>query len=120
MFESTIPGGAKEKQPTRGTGKPDAETISSWFCGMEGHAKKCVEIFCEFGNKTTQQLFNVATPCMDDHQFNEEEMESVGELSTFCSQIVLKYLYLARVGRPDILWSVNKLARAVTKWTKSL
>ena len=28
-------------------------------------------------------------------------------------------LYLARIGRPDILWSVNKLARAITKWTKS-
>ena len=38
---------------------------------------------------------------------------------TFCSQIVLKCLYLARIGRPDILWSVNKLARAVTKWTKT-
>ena len=56
---------------------------------------------------------------MDYHQFNEEENESVGELSTVSSQIVLKCLYLARNGRPDILWSVNKLARAVTKWTKS-
>ena len=28
-------------------------------------------------------------------------------------------MYLARIGRPDILWSVNKLARAVTKWTKA-
>ena len=35
---------------------------------------------------------------------------SVGELSTVCSQIVLKCLYLARIGRPDILWSVNKTA----------
>ena len=33
--------------------------------------------------------------------------------------MVLRCLYLARVGRPDKLWSVNKLARAVTKWTKS-
>ena len=33
---------------------------------------------------------------------------------------VLKCLYLARVGRPDILWSVNKLARAIEKWTKIL
>ena len=24
---------------------------------------------------------------------------------------------LTRIGRPDLLWSVNKLARAVTKWT---
>ena len=34
-----------------------------------------------------------------------------------CFQIVLKCLYLARIGRPDILWSVNKLARSITKWT---
>ena len=26
-------------------------------------------------------------------------------------------MYLARIGRPDILWSVNKLARAITKWS---
>ena len=26
---------------------------------------------------------------------------------------------MARIGRPDILWSVNKLARAVTKWTRA-
>ena len=26
---------------------------------------------------------------------------------------------MARTGRPDILWYVNKLARAVTKWTKA-
>ena len=74
---------------------------------MEGHAKKCVERFCELANKTTQQIYKVATPCMDDHQFKEEENESVGELSTACSQIVLKCLYLPRIGRPDILWSVG-------------
>ena len=45
-------------------------------------------------------------------------MKYVGELSSTCSQIVLKCLYLARIGRPDILWSVNKLARSITKWTK--
>ena len=32
---------------------------------------------------------------------------------------MLKCLYLARIGGPDILWSVNKFARAVTKWTKA-
>ena len=35
------------------------------------------------------------------------------------SQIFLKCLNLARIGRPDILWSVNKLARGVTKWTRA-
>ena len=72
-----------------------------------------------WSNKTTQQLYKVSTPCIDDHHFKEEETKSVGELSSTCSQIVLKCLYLARIGRPDILWSVNKLARSITKWTKA-
>ena len=49
----------------------------------------------------------------------KKELESIGELSQVCSQIVLKCLYLARNGRPDTLWSVNKLARSVTKWTQA-
>ena len=53
------------------------------------------------------------------HHFEEEETKSVGELSNTCSQIVLKCLYLARIGRPDILLSVHKLARSITKWTKA-
>ena len=54
-----------------------------------------------------------------DHHFKEEEMKSVGELSHVCSQLVLKCLYLERIGRLDILWSVNKFARSITKWTKA-
>ena len=68
---------------------------------------------------TTQQLYKVSTPCIDDHHFKKVELKSVGELSKVCSQIVLKCLYLARIGRPDILLSVNKLARSITKWTKA-
>ena len=86
---------------------------------MEGHAKKCVERYCELANKTTQQLYKVSTPCIDDHHFKEEETKSVGELSNTCSQIVLNCLNLARIGRPAILCSVNKLARSITKWTKA-
>ena len=78
--------------------------ISSWSYDMAGHAKKCVERYCELANKTTQQLYKVSTPCINDHHFKEEEKKSVGELSHVCSQIVLKCLYLARIGRPDILW----------------
>ena len=114
MFESRISAVRAEKIPF-----PQNLRISSWSHNMAGHAKKCVKRYCELANKTTQQLYKVSTPCIDDHHFKEEEMKSVGELSQVCSQIVLKFLYLARIGRPDILWSVNKLARSITKWTKA-
>ena len=74
-----------------------------------------------FANWQTQRRsdFTKFHPCLDDHQIKKEESENKGELSEVCSHIVLKYLYLARIGRPDILWSVNKLARSVTKWTQA-
>ena len=59
---------------------------------------KNIERHCELANKTNQQLDKVATPCFDDHQFKEEELGSVGELSKVCSNIVLKCLHLARIG----------------------
>ena len=78
-----------------------------------------MERYSELANKTTQKLYKVSTPCLDDHHFLKEELKSVGEVSKVCPQNVLKCLYLARIGRPDILWSVNKLARSITKWTKA-
>ena len=77
LFETRISVGAKEKLPVRASGKPDAETISSWSYDTDGHAKKYVELYFELVNKTTQQLYKVATPCLDDHQVKEEENESV-------------------------------------------
>ena len=47
---------------------------------MVGHAKKCVERYCELANKTTQQLYEVSTSCIVDLHFKEEETKSVGEL----------------------------------------
>ena len=114
MFESRISAGGLKKLPFSQNTR-----IFSWSYDMVGHAKKCVERYCELANKTTQQLYKVSTPCIDDHHFRKEETKSVGELSTTCSQTVLKCLYLARIGRPDILWSVNKPARSITKWTKA-
>ena len=98
IFESRISAGGAGKLPfTRNL------RVSSWSFDMAGHAKKCVERYFELANKTNQQLHKVSTLCIDDDHFKEEEeMKSVGELSQVCSQIVLKCLYLARIGRPDI------------------
>ena len=102
MFESRISAGATDKlQETKATRKPDAETISSWSCAN-------LQI------KTTEQFNKVATSCMDDHHFKKKKMGLL-ELLTNYSEMS----FLARIGRPDIPWSVNKLARAVTKLTRS-
>ena len=114
MFESRISAVGTEQLPYS-----ENFRIGSWSYDMEGHAKKCVERYCELANRTTQQLCKVSTPCIDDHHFKEEELKSVGEWSQVCSQVVLKCFYLARVGRLDILWLVNKLARSITKSTQT-
>ena len=95
--------------------------ISSWSYDMDGHAKKCVERYCELwvgkeDDSTTLQSINSM------HRWpplQRRRMKSVGELTQVCSKIVLKCSNLARIGRLDILWSVNKLARSITKWTKA-
>ena len=40
--------------------------------------------------KRQRQLYTVSTPCLDDHNFKEEELETVGDLAKVCSQIVFK------------------------------
>ena len=85
MLESRISAGGTEQLPCS-----ENFRISSWSYDMEGHARKCVERFCELANKTTQ-LYKVSTPCIDDLHFKEEEMKSVGELSKVCSQISVQW-----------------------------
>ena len=115
MFESRISAGATEKLPV--WRQPHAKTVA-WSYDMEGHASNCFERCCELANKKVEQLHKVSSPCLDDHQFKQEELESVGESPEVCSRIVLTCLYLSIIGRPDILWSVTNSSRAVTKWTR--
>ena len=117
MFESRVSTWATEKLP--GLEKLRAK-ISAWSSDMERPARKCMERYCELANKKTEQLYKVSSPCLHDHQIKKKvQMKNKGELSEVCSRIVLTCLYLARIGRPDILWSVNKLAWSVTRWTQA-
>ena len=51
LFESTISAGATEKLLYS---EKLGANISSWSYDMQGHAKKCVERYCELANKTNQ------------------------------------------------------------------
>ena len=78
--------------------------------------RECAKIFW----KITETCLNLGSPQEQQQSYPvQEELGSVGELSKVCSHIVLQCLHLSRIGRPDIVWSVNKLARAVTKWTRA-
>ena len=77
-----------------------SEKITAWSYDMEGHADKCVDKYCESAQKDVSTLQLVATPCIDDHQTPPGDCEKTAEPSAVCAQIVLKFLYLARIGRP--------------------
>ena len=93
-----------------------AGQVRGWYYDMCGHAEQCVERYCELANQKMTNIKEVATPCIDDHQLPPEDLVNKGTLDKVAARIVLKALYLARLGRPDILWTVNHLARKVTKW----
>ena len=44
------------------------ESINAWSYDIKGHAQKCVQRYCGFGQKTVDQLHKVSTSCLDDHQ----------------------------------------------------
>ena len=48
---------------------------------------------------------------MDGHQFTD--------LAEMCAQTVFRCLHLARIGRPDISWTVSASDRTVTEWNRA-
>ena len=84
---------------TEATEKPDAETVSSWSYDVEGHARKCVEIDGELSKKDATSVHSRNTM-----HGKRRGNESVGELSTVCSQIVLTCQNLVRIGRLDVFF----------------
>ena len=47
------------------------------------------------------------------------EWKKPARLSPIAARVVLTCLYLARHNRPEIYWTVNNLARNVTKWSQA-
>ena len=96
-----------------------AETsVSSYSYEMFGHVHQTVDKYLELSGKSRESLkTKAATPCIDDHLIPPEEFDERGILSAAAARIVLKALYVARIARYDFMWSVNMLAREVTRWT---
>ena len=85
---------------------------------MFRHVHQTVDKYLELSGKSRESLkTKAATPCIDDHLIPPEEFDERGILSAAAARIVLKALYVARIARYDFMWSVNMLAREVTRWT---
>ena len=100
-----------------GNSSSTENSVRGYQYAMQGHAEQSVDKYCELAHVKRSTLKKVATPCIDDHMFSADELVVKGELHDCCARIVLKVLYFARMNRTDLLWSVNSLAREVTKWT---
>ena len=98
MFESRISAAATERLPGLGENltQKTSRGPATWKDNFEKSALKDI---VRWHTKKVEQFYKVSCPCLDDHKFKQEELESVGELSQVCLHIVLKCLYLARMGR---------------------
>ena len=95
----------------------NAGSVSFYSYEMFGHVEQTVDRYCELAGKSRDSLKPVFTPCIDDHMIPAAEFDTKGELSPVAARVVLKALYVARIGRLDLMWAVNMLAREVTRWT---
>ena len=73
MFETRISAEATEK--LAGWQRSRAQTVARSY-DMEGHAQKCVERYSELANMKVEHFYKISNPCLDDHQFKQEELES--------------------------------------------
>ena len=90
MFESRISAGTNENYPG-GKKKP---TQRRWRGPTTWKVVLQNALSGSWQTKKVEQLCKVLSPCLDDHQSKQKELESVRELSQVCSQIVLKMLVL--------------------------
>ena len=100
MFESLLSAGTTEKLlGWEETSRKNSRVVTRYGRTCE----KCVERHCELANKKTGQLYNVSTLWLDDHNFKKENRRRLETCPKVCWQVVLKCLYVARIGRFDML-----------------
>ena len=133
MFESRISAGGNEScLRLEEWTQISQRGLTTW---KDTQKKKSMQRYCEVANKKTSSrwmksphLVYRPTPVQEGGR-NWQRWENCQKLLSNRSQMQLfgaAYLNnLARAvakwtsGRPDIIWSVNKLARAVTQWMRA-
>ena len=84
---------------------------------MHGFNRACVERYKELAAGNVRKPRTNHTPFVEEAGVPLND-DVNGVLSPHASQILMKVLYGARMGRMDLLRATNRLARMVTKWSK--
>ena len=101
-----LPSPNEEKKVVKPRSRPKEhvrpKNIQGYQYDLTGNASDCVERYLDLSGVKRDKLKPVATPCLDDTQIPLNDHEIQGSLHAECSKIVLKFLWIARLTRPDI------------------
>ena len=77
-------------------------------------ARQCVALFEELSGQPAKQG---RTPHLDEGSLVATDEEDRGELSNVAARLVMKFMWLGRISRPDLLVAINTCAGHITRWT---
>ena len=97
---------------------PHANT-AAWSCDLERHPQNALRDIANWRKRRPSSYTTFLVLAWMITISRRKNLKQLKMFSEVCSRIALTFLYLARIGRPDIQWSVNKLARSVTTWTQA-
>ena len=79
-------------------------------------AKQCVSLFEELSGKAVK-LYR--TPHVDEGSLISTDEADRGQLSNVAAKLVMKFMWLGRISRPDLLVAINTCAGHITKRTSN-
>ena len=77
-------------------------------------ARQCVKLFEELSGKRVK---HVRTPHVDGGNLLATDQADGGQLSNVAAKLVMKFMWLGRISRPDLMVAINVCAGHITTWT---
>ena len=100
---------------------PLSKVLGSWSYvegGLALHssefARQCINLFEELSSKPGRLA---RIPHVDEGSFVSTDVEDRGQLSNVAARLVMKFMWLGRISRPDLLVAINTCAGHITRWT---
>jgi hypothetical protein len=84
---------------------------------MSDYANQAVEMYSKRTGVT--KFKSAPTPFCADGSLTEAGDEEQGEMAPHACAVVMKFLWLARLARPDLMKAITLLASRVQKWTRN-